>query len=379
MNVEAFTFDLQYSYSISISTTMKIALVHDHFTQDGGAERVADALAEIFPGSPMFALIAYKKLLAKKRIRTSFLQQMPFSRKKIQWYLPLMPAAAESLDLTGFDTVISSSSMFAKGVLTNPGTTHICYCHTPPRFLWSDRLNYLRELNYNSLVKGIAPMLLTNLRQWDKSAADRVDFFISNSITTQKRIKKYYNRDSQVIYPPVDTEKFKISGNQDDYFLAGGRLVGYKRFDLVVEAFNRLNMPLKIFGTGPLFDLLKSKAKKNVEFLGKVSEPEKIRLLQDCRAFINPQEEDFGITAVEAMAAGRPVIAYRKGGAVETVVENETGVFFDDQCWEEIADRVIRFDSKRFDPGKIRMQAMTFDKSVFGEKILKYIGEIHNG
>jgi glycosyltransferase involved in cell wall biosynthesis len=355
---------------------MKIALVHDHFTQDGGAERVADALAEIFPGSPMFALIADNKLSAKKGIRTSFLQKMPFSRKKIQWYLPLMPAAAESLDLAGFDTVISSSSMFAKGVLTNPGTTHICYCHTPPRFLWSDRLNYLRELNYNSLVKGIAPVLLSNLRQWDKSAADRVDFFISNSKTTQERVKKYYNRDSEVIYPPVDTEKFNVSGSPGKYFLAGGRLVGYKRFDLLVNAFNRLNMPLKIFGTGPLLQKLKSAAKKNVEFLGKIGENEKIRLMADCRAFLNPQEEDFGITAVEAMAAGRPVIAYRKGGAVETVVENETGVFFDEQCWEEIADKVIRFDSERFDPEKIRQQAMKFDKRVFGEAMLKFIVEI---
>jgi len=352
---------------------MKIALVHDHFIQQGGAERVAVALAELFPESPMFALLSDGKNTPGRTISTSFLQKFPFSRRKIHWYLPLMPSAVESLDLSGADVVISSSSMFAKGVLTNPGTTHICYCHTPPRFLWSDRQNYLRELNYNSLVKGIAPVLLTNLRQWDKSAADRVDSFIANSETTRQRIKKYYNRDSAVIYPPVDTEKFKISGSPGKYFLAGGRLVGYKRFDLVVEAFNRLNMPLKIFGTGPLFGFLKSRAKKNVEMLGKVSEAEKIELMAGCRAFINPQEEDFGITTVEAMAAGRPVIAFRKGGAVETVIENETGVFFDDQCWEEIADKVIRFDSDRFDPEKIRHQAMKFDKSVFKKSISAFL------
>jgi len=359
---------------------MKIALAHDHFTQDGGAERVAAALMELFPESRMFSLLEdpkiYRELANNRELVTSFLQKMPFSRKKFHWYLPFMPAAVESLDLSDVDMVISSSSMFAKGVLTNPGTTHICYCHTPPRFLWSDRQNYLRELKYNAIVTKMAPLLLSTLRQWDKMAADRVDYFIANSETVRQRIKKYYNRDSVVIYPPVDTDKFKISNTPKEYFLAGGRLVGYKRFDLVVQAFNRLNMPVKIFGTGPLLKNLKSKAKRNVEFLGKVSESEKIQLLQNCQAFLNPQEEDFGITTVEAMAAGRPVIAFRRGGGAETVIENETGVFFDEQCWEEIADKVIRFDSSKFDPEKIRNHALSFDKSVFKQKIQSFVAEV---
>lgn len=355
---------------------MKIAIVHDHLAQDGGAERVARTLNDMFPDSPIYTLVYDKRntdaRFANRVIKTSFLQRMPFGVRKYQWYLAMMPAATESFDLHDFDLIISSSSAFSKGVISGPNTTHICYCHTPTRFLWTDRHNYLKELRQNLLIKKMLPLTLTRLRQWDRMAADRVDHFIANSEEVKKRIKKYYNRDSEVIYPPVETEKFSISNDIGNYFLAGGRLVGYKKFDLLVNAFNRLNMPLKIFGVGPLFNKLRSRAKSNIEFLGKVHDVEKAELYSHCRAFLNPQIEDFGITTVEAMAAGRPVIAFKAGGALETVIEGKTGTFFEEQTWEDLADKVLRFKDD-YNPAEIKQHAEQFNTEVFKRKIMGFI------
>ena len=215
--------------------------------------------------------------------------------------------------------------------------------------------------------------MLTRLRQWDKIAAERVDHFIANSREVQKRIKKYYNRDSEVIHPPVDTAKFCISNNIGNYFLAGGRLVGYKRFDLLVTAFNRLNMPLIIFGDGPQKKHLQQNAKNNIQFLGKVSEKKKSELYRHCLAYLNPQLEDFGITAVEAMASGRPVIAFRAGGALETVIEGKTGTLFEEQTWEDLADKVLRFKCQDYKPQEIREHALQFDVEIFKRKIKEFI------
>ncbi|MBU1132271.1 glycosyltransferase [Patescibacteria group bacterium] len=360
---------------------MKSAIIHDHFAQDGGAERVARALLSLFPESPVFTIVHDKKIFDdenfNQNVKTSFIQKIPLGVRKYQWFLSIMPTATESYNLNDYNLLISSSSIFSKGIITPPNATHICYCHTPPRFLWTDCHNYLKELKQNFFIKKFIPFFLTNLRMWDKLAAERVDYFIANSLEVQKRIKKYYNRESIVIHPPVETSKFRISESIGDYFLAGGRMVGYKRFDLIVKAFNRLNIPLKIFGGGPLLKILKSSARPNIQFLGKISEENKIKIFSRCRAFLNPQFEDFGITAIEAMASGRPVIAYRSGGALETVVEGKTGTFFEEQTWEDLADKILRFDNKNYNPAEIKKHAEQFDISVFNEKILEFVGSIY--
>lgn len=356
---------------------MKVALVHDHLMQDGGAEKVLLALQETFPEAPTYTLLYAPDRVAPefrvRDIRTSFLQRMPLGLRRYQWFLPLMPAATESHDLSGFDVVLSSSSAFAKGVLTRPGTVHVCYCHTPTRYLWSDTHSYVQELQANPAVKRLLPMMLSRLRIWDRMAADRVDRFIANSLTVADRIRKYYGRDSDVIHPPVETGKFSVAEVPGNYWLAGGRLVSYKRFDLVIRAFNDLGLPLKIFGDGPLYKELRSMARPNVEFVGKVGDADKAALYRKALAFLHPQEEDFGITAIEAMASGRPVIAYRKGGAVETVVAGVTGDFFDGQSWEDVRDAVIRLDPADFDPFAIRAHALRYDVGAFKERIAAYV------
>jgi len=347
---------------------MKLALVHDYLKQDGGAEKVLSVLQDMWPDAPTFTLFYDPSKLPQfrgKDIRTSFLQRAPFIQSRFQWYLTLMPTATEHYRFDGFDTVVSSTSAFAKGIIVPPGTKHICYCHTPTRFLWTDTLSYVEELRVPRFIKMLLPPFLSLLRMWDRLAADRVDVFIANSETVQQRIKKYYNRDSVIIHPPVDTKRFKISDKPKTYFLAGGRLVAYKRFDLVVEACNRTGIKLKIFGTGPVLNDLKKMARPNVEFLGRVSDADLPALFANAKAFINPQEEDFGITPVESMAAGRPVIAFKKGGATETVIDGVTGELFEEQSWEELADHLIRFDDKKFDPVAIKAHAEKFGQERF--------------
>lgn len=351
---------------------MKIALVHDYLTQDGGAEKVLSVLQSIWPEAPTFVLFHDPKRVPRfngKDIRTSFLQKMPLIRSKFQWYLPLMPTATEHYDLEGFDVVVSSTSAFAKGVVTQPGTIHVCYCHTPTRYLWTDALSYVEELRVPRFIKAMLPPLLSLLRIWDRHAAERVDVFVANSETVKGRIKKYYGRDSEVIHPPVETGDFAISDAPKTYFLAGGRLVAYKRFDLIVDAANKTGLPLKIFGTGPVLAELKKQAKPNVQFLGRVPDKDLPALYAGAKAFIHPQEEDFGITAVESMAAGRPVIALKKGGAIETVIDGVTGHLFEEQSWEELADYLIRFDDSQWNPAAIKAHAERFSRAAFMDRI----------
>lgn len=347
---------------------MRIALVHDYLSQDGGAERVLKALHEIWPEAPIFVLFHDRQkigYLDNANIKESWLAKMPFVKNIFQWYLPLMPIATEQHDLHGFDVVLSSSSGFAKGVITSPSTLHISYCHTPPRFLWGDGNNYLSDLKSGRLIKWTLPFINHHLRLWDHISTKRVDHFIANSETVSKRIKKYYRRDSEVIFPPVDTERFEIAGKLDNYYVAGGRLVPYKRLDLVVKVFNRLGWQLKIFGIGPELNYLKSIAKNNIEFYGKISEREKSILLSRALAFIHPQKEDFGITPIEAMSAGRPIIAYGQGGATETVIANETGVFFNNQSWESLLQTLLEFDPNAWDSKKIQQHAQNFSIEKF--------------
>ncbi len=357
---------------------MKLALVHDYLMQDGGAEKVLDTLHGLWPASPIYTLLFDPKKLPTfkgRDVRTSFLERLPLGRRKYQWYLPLMPTATEHYDLCEFDVVISSTSAFAKGVITRPGALHICYCHTPTRYLWSDTHSYVNELRVPAVVKMILPPMLSRLRLWDRQAADRVDLFVANSQTVADRIKKYYGRESVVIHPPVDTHRFSIDKRPKKYFLTGGRLVAYKRYDMVIEAANRTGIPLKIFGSGPVERELRKQAKGNVQFLGRVSDSEQAKLYAGARAFIHPQEEDFGITPVESMAAGRPVIAYRKGGATETVQEGLSGEFFDEQSWEELADHMIRFKESDWNPMAIKTYAERFSRKRFEQEILAYVQE----
>lgn len=357
---------------------MKIALVHDYLSQDGGAERVLKAFHEIWPEAPIFVLFYDQKKIknfVKADIRESFLAKFPFIKSKFQWYLPLMPLATEKHDLSDFDVVLSSTSAFAKGLLTKEDSLHISYCHTPTRYLWSDTHEYIQDLKYNFLVKLFLPRLIHKLRIWDKNSVDRVDNFIANSYTVLKRIKKYYRRKSDVIYPPVDLDNFYISEKAGDYFVTGGRIVSYKRFDLVVQAFNRLGYKLKIFGDGPALESLRKLAKSNIEFLGRISDNQKSEVLSRAKAFIHPQVEDFGITSIETMASGRPVIAYGVGGATETVISGTSGLFFYKQDWETLFDTIINFEKYSWDSEKIRESVKNFDEKIFKEKIKKYVDE----
>ncbi len=317
-----------------------------------------------------------QRFYATKDIRTTFLQKMPYIETKFQWYLPLMSSAIESHNLHEFDLILSSSSSFAKGVITQTGAQHICYCHAPTRYLWSDRQGYVEDLPYPNFIKKILPIYLSHLRNWDWSAAQRVDKFLANSKAVQDRIKKYYNQDAQVIYPPVDTDKFYIANELSDYYLIGGRLVAYKRYDLAVRAFNRLNIPLKIFGIGSGMDRLRKIAKSNIEFLGDITEAKKAELYSQCLAFIHPQEEDFGITAVEAMASGRPVIAYAAGGALETVQAGISGEFLEDQTWEDLANTIIHFSPEKYNSEQIKNHAEQFNKTRFKNEIRNFVNKI---
>ncbi len=356
---------------------MKVALVHDHLNQFGGAERVLLNMQVVWPESPVYTLVYDKDKLGKwfgnSQIIESFISKLPGGRRHFKWYLPLMPAAFEFFNLDQYEVVVSSVSGLAKGVIVSPHALHICYCHTPTRYLWSDTHAYTEEISQPWLVKKILPPFLTNLRVWDFCAAQRVDKFIANSHFVARRIKKYYRREAEVVYPPVDTSGLSISDEIGDYFLIVSRLRPYKRVDLAVKAFNTLGLPLKIIGTGEEEEKLKAMAKDNIEFLGSLSDEERNRYYARAKALIYPQEEDFGITAVEAMAAGRPVIAYKSGGAVESVIEGVTGVLFEEQSWECLADTVVRFRPDQFDPVKIREHALQFDVKVFQQKIKQIV------
>lgn len=365
---------------------MKVALIHDHLAQDGGAEKVLKVFSDMFPEAPIYTLLYEKKQVDKyfknRHIETSIIQKLPGGIKHYQWYLVFMPLAVEFFDLSSYDLVISDASAFAKGVITKPDCLHICYCHTPTRYLWSDTHQYINNLKYNKWFKKIISLALSRIRMWDRLAADRVDVFIANSKTVKNRIAKYYRRDSTVIYPPVETEKYSVRDlsaqkPEEKYFLAGCRLAPYKMIDLVIEAFKKLGgeYRLKIFGDGVDLKRLKEIAgdAKNIEFLGQVSEEEKIKLFENAQAFINPQEEDFGITVVESMAAGRPVIAYRRGGATETVVEGKTGVFFDEQKAESLMTVVKEFKNENFKPQEIKNYASQFSITSFKKQIEDFI------
>ncbi len=364
------------------SQKIRVALIHDWLTDFGGAERVLLALHEIFPDAPIFTSFFRPEnlpMFAEADVRTSYLQKIPFAKKHHRLFFPFMPAAVESFDLSEFDLVISdSSSGCAKGVITKPETLHICYCHNPNRALWDGSHEYLRlhENNFNWLARKMIPRQLMKMRIWDRVAADRVDYFLANSEFVSKRIQKYYQRDSVVIYPPVETKSFSPSEEKaKNYFLAVGRLIPYKRFDLAIQAANVLGVKLRVVGVGPEEKKLRAMAGPTVQFFGKVSEEILRRMYRECRALIFPQVEDFGLTAVEVQASGRPVVAFRGGGACETVRPNHSGIFFAEQTVSSLADALQRASAKRWVKKSIVKNAERFDVVNFKKNILQFVEE----
>lgn len=312
---------------------MKIALVHDYLVQEGGAERVLKCLTEIWPKAPIYTIIYDNKKCSEfknKKIKTSFLQKIPLAKKYHRLFPCLMMSAIEQFNFNSYDIVFSDSSSFAKNTITSSKTFHICYCHTPMRYAWDDCQHYTQEFGFPNWIKKIVPFLMNYIRIWDYNSTNGVDYFIANSKFVKGRIKKYYKRNSVVINPPVQVDKFYLTPKSKlgNYFLITGRMMKYKKMDLVIKVFNELKIPLKVIGKGVEYKNLKKIANSNVEFLGRVSEKKLRATYSKARAFIFPQEEDFGIVAIEALASGRPVIAYKAGDIVEHVSEGKTGVFF---------------------------------------------------
>ncbi|MCX7927854.1 MAG: glycosyltransferase [Candidatus Omnitrophica bacterium] len=357
---------------------MKLAIVHDYLNQYGGAERVIEVLSEVFPKAPIYTTIYVPENLPQsfKRmdIRTSFMQYLPFLKRHFKKYLLLYPKAIESLNLKGYDLVLSSSSAFAKGANIPSGCYHICYCYTPMRFVWHYE-KYIESERIRKPILKILPFFINQLKRWDLATNSKVNFFIAISKNVQKRIWEFYKRESEVIYPPVQTKNFTVSDKIDNYFLVVSRLNGYKNIGLVIEAFNKLNLPLRIIGDGPNRKSLELLAKPNIKFLGKVPEDVLSENYSHCQAVIFPGEEDFGIVPLECQASGRPVIAYAKGGALETVVEGKTGLFFYKPTISCLIDAIDRFQNlkNRFDSNVIREHALQFDKEIFKKKIRQFI------
>lgn len=367
---------------------MKIALVYDRMNKIGGAERVLVTLHEIWPEAPLYTAVYNPKTAPWARgfkVIPSFLEKFPFAKTQHEAYPWLTPLAFESFDFSEFDIVISVTSAEAKGIITKPKTLHICYCLTPTRYLWSGYQDYFRS----SVFRFFSSPLVSHLRRWDKVAAQRPDIYLAISENVSLRIKKYYGLDSRVIYPPIDTEKFKTRRYREatssaytldakPYFLVVSRLVPYKRIDIAIEAFNKLGLPLKVVGTGMEMGNLKRMAKKNIEFLGQLTDKELLGYYQRCVAVVFPQEEDFGLVPLEAQACGKPVIAYRGGGALETVVEGKTGEFFDHQTSESLSEKIEKFKPEKYKPEDCRQNALKFDKEIFKKKFKEYVQSAWN-
>ena len=351
---------------------MKICLVHDWLIVRGGAEKVLEAIYEIFPGD-IFTLVKDTKyfdnsILKNKDVKTSFIQNLPFSKKLYRFYFPLFPFAVEELDLRECDLIISSSFAVAKGVLTSHEQLHICYCHTPMRYIWD------LYLDYSSTLKGFRKIFYSfvshYMRIWDHVSSKRVDYFIANSNYVARRVKKIYNRKAKVIYPPVDTDKFILNRNKEDFYITVSRLVPYKKVDIIVKAFTKLrDKKLIVIGDGPELKKIKSLAKgyKNIEILGYQPTDVVKNLMGKSKAFIFAADEDFGISPVEAQACGTPVIAYKKGGVTETVIENKTGKFFKKQEVDSLIETIKSFEKNidNFDPFTIRKHSEKYDTKIF--------------
>ena len=378
---------------------MKIAIVHDWLTGMRGGEKCLEVLCKLYPSADLFTLLhipgSVSQSIESHSIHTSFIQNLPFVKSKYRYYLPLMPFAIESFDLRKYDLILSSSHCVAKSVKPRPGSLHICYCHTPMRYIWDQFDQYFCRVKSGFVPWAIMKVLRPWLQQWDSKTSCRVDDYIANSRHVQKRIKKYYLKGATIIYPPVDTKRFKPSGEKKkDYFLIVSAFAPYKRVDLAVEAFNKLGYPFVVVGEGQDADLLRGMANSNIRFEGWLDDMSIYDHYAGCRAFVFCGEEDFGISLLEAQAMGRPVIALGRGGALETVIPdretwkpdteipenktiNPTGVFFYEQTSEDLIRAIQHFESveSQFDAEKIQGHAEQFDVAVYRDRIKKFIEE----
>jgi glycosyltransferase involved in cell wall biosynthesis len=360
-----------------------VAIVHDYLNQYGGAERVLECLHRLFPGAPVYTIVHDPGRMPDRfrswDIRPSWVNRLPGSRRHYEKMIPLFPAAVESFDLSGYDLVVSLSSAWVKGVLTRPGTFHVCVCTSPMRFAWDEYHDRLRR-QANPVTRGLLAGVLHHVRLWDVASGTRPDRYVAISDVVAGRIAKYYRRESTVIRPGIDTSFFVPDGlAPDDFYLVASRLKPYKRIDCAVEAFRRLGRRLVIAGDGPERGRLERMAGPTVAFLGAISDAELLRRYQRCRALIFPTNEDFGLTPLEAQACGRPVVALAAGGALETVLDGRTGTLFPAQTPDSLADAVERSDQVRFDDRAIRRHAQRFDQAVFSDQLMRFIGNAMRG
>ena len=365
----------------------KIAIIHDWLVVYAGAEKVLEEIINLYPDADLFSLVDFipddkRDFLKNKKVQTSFIQKLPFSKTKYRTYLPLMPLAVEQFDLSSYDLVISSSHAVAKGVITGPDQLHISYVHSPIRYAWDLQHQYLRESGLDSGVKGwIAKYLLHRIRKWDIGTANRVDDFIANSSFIRRRIEKVYRRNSAVIHPPVSLNDFSLCMEKNDTYLTASRMVPYKKIDLIIRAFKLMpDKKLQVIGDGPDFEKLKALAKgsSNIELLGYQPFSKLKELMESSRAFVFAAEEDFGIIPVEAMACGTPVIAFGKGGILDTVIHKKTGILFDDQSTESLINAISEFENSYFDYEEIRAHASAFATENFHSKFKNHIEKTYN-
>jgi glycosyltransferase involved in cell wall biosynthesis len=372
---------------------MKVAIVHDWLTSSRGAERCLEVFCELFPDADLFSLLycpgTVSPVIERMNIHTSFIQHLPLTKRFYRYYLPFFPMAIERFDFRGYDLIFSSSHCVAKGAIRPPGALHLSYTYTPMRYAW-DLYDAYFSNRFGTIRNFITRKVMAHLREWDLAACQRVDHFMAISQNVADRIRRHYNRDASVIYPPVDVKRFKVSQDRGDYYLVVSALVPYKRIDLAIEAFNRLGFSLKIVGWGPEVSRLKKIAGSSVEFLGNLTDAEIALCYTRCRAVIFPGEEDFGIVPLEAQASGKPVIAYAKGGVLETViplnplsgartsdVEQPTGVYFYEQTVDSLVEAVIYFERNayHFEQKRLRDNALRFDRPIFKAKIQSFIHE----
>lgn len=359
------------------------AIVHEWFSSYAGSERVVESFTNIWPDADVFTLADLmseeerKIILKSKPPRTSFIQKLPFAKTKHRWYLPIFPFAIERFNFSEYDFIISSSHAVTKGLRKRSDQLHISYCHSPMRYAWDNAELYLSQANISKGLKGYASRTVINyLRKWDLRTASRPDFLIANSEFIAGKIKRIYNRNSDVIYPPVDVDKFEPTSKKDNYYLTASRMVPYKRVDLIVEAFSKMSdKKLIVVGDGPELNNIKSKASANIEFQGYLESDELKTLMQGAKAFVFAAEEDFGIAVVEAMACGTPVIAFNKGGTGESVINGKTGIHFSEQNPESIKDAIKEFEKRidSFDVNYIRKHAEKFNRTNFEENIKQYV------
>ena len=360
---------------------MKVAIIHYWLINCRGGEKVLEALCELYPQADIYTHVydeaAFKNsIISKHKVSTTFISKLPKALKAYQSYLPFMPLALEELDLNGYDLVISSESGPAKGVIPPPGVPHICYCHSPMRYAWDMYNEYKNRAGW--LKRKLMPPLMHYLRRWDQQNSTQVSHFVANSSFVAKRINSYYRREASVINPPVSFDEFNISETQGDYYLLLGQLVSYKRADIAVKAFNKSGKKLIVVGEGEQFNELKEIAKPNVQLLGRQPFNEIKRLLSECQALVFPGVEDFGIVPLEAMASGRPVIAYKKGGALETVAEGISGMFFNEQSEQSLQAAINEFENNKhnFKPEVIRAYVKKFDQTRFKQEFKILVDEV---